>query len=65
MKDVEGKSHDLKEYDGKVALAVNVASQCSYVRMRQPYICSRARVQTKDGYTNLVKLYNKYKDDGA
>jgi len=44
-----GKEIDLKEHAGKVALVINVASQCGY---------------TDGGYKALVSMYNKYADKG-
>jgi glutathione peroxidase len=47
-KTLEGKKADLKEYKGKVALVVNVASYCGNTPQ----------------YTGLEKLYNDLKDKG-
>jgi len=44
-----GQPADLGQYKGKVALVVNVASQCGFTPQ----------------YTGLEKLYEEYKDKGA
>ncbi|GAA0175047.1 peroxidase [Lithospermum erythrorhizon] len=49
VKDATGKDVDLSIYKGKVLLIVNVASQCGL---------------TNSNYTELAKLYEKYKDQG-
>ncbi|KAG5563199.1 hypothetical protein RHGRI_005830 [Rhododendron griersonianum] len=49
MKDAKGNDVDLSIYKGKVLLIVNVASQCGL---------------TNSNYTELSKLYEKYKDQG-
>lgn len=48
MKSLDGKSVDLSDYEGKVIVAVNVASRCGYTRQ----------------YADLQKLYETYKDKG-
>ncbi|CAK9184609.1 unnamed protein product [Ilex paraguariensis] len=48
-KDARGTDVDLSIYKGKVLLIVNVASQCGL---------------TNSNYTELTKLYEKYKDQG-
>ncbi len=48
MKSLDGKPVDLKKYDGKVVLIVNVASQCGLTPQ----------------YSALQKLHEKYKDQG-
>ena len=48
MNTLAGKEVDLKKYDGKVILAVNVASRCGYTRH----------------YEGLQELYEKYKEKG-
>ena len=48
MKSLDGKKVDLSQYEGKVLLIVNVASQCGATPQYEP----------------LQELYNKYKDDG-
>ncbi|XP_057477203.1 probable phospholipid hydroperoxide glutathione peroxidase [Actinidia eriantha] len=49
VKDARGNDVDLSLYKGKVLLIVNVASQCGL---------------TNSNYTDLSKLYDKYKDQG-
>ncbi|MGJ2543721.1 redoxin domain-containing protein, partial [Salmonella enterica subsp. enterica serovar Paratyphi A] len=49
VKDARGNDVDLSQYKGKVLLIVNVASQCGL---------------TDSNYTELSKLYGKYKDQG-
>ncbi|XP_031393711.1 probable phospholipid hydroperoxide glutathione peroxidase [Punica granatum] len=49
VKDARGNDVDLSTYKGKVLLIVNVASQCGL---------------TNSNYTELAKLYEKYKDQG-
>ncbi|KAL9246730.1 hypothetical protein vseg_020228 [Gypsophila vaccaria] len=49
VKDARGNDVDLSTYKGKVLLIVNVASQCGL---------------TNSNYTELTKLYEKYKDQG-
>ncbi|WP_255407716.1 glutathione peroxidase [Rhodopirellula sp. MGV] len=48
MKDIDGKEVDLEDYEGKVVLIVNTASQCGLTPQ----------------YTGLESLYQKYKDKG-
>jgi glutathione peroxidase len=48
LKDIDGKATSLKAYEGKVVLAVNVASHCGNTPQ----------------YTELQSLYEKYKDQG-
>ena len=47
-KDIDGNEAPLKQYQGKVALVVNVASACGYTPQ----------------YTGLQKLHETYKDKG-
>lgn len=47
-KSIDGKDQSLSEFKGKVALVVNVASQCGFTRQ----------------YEGLQELYQKYKDKG-
>lgn len=48
MKSLEGKDVDLKEFEGKVIVAVNVASKCGYTPQ----------------YEDLQALHEKYADKG-
>jgi glutathione peroxidase len=48
LKDIDGKDTSLKAYEGKVILAVNVASRCGNTPQ----------------YTGLQALYDKFKDKG-
>lgn len=48
LKDIDGKDTSLKAYEGKVVLAVNVASHCGNTPQ----------------YTKLQELYEKFKDKG-
>ena len=48
LKDIDGKDTSLKAYEGKVVLAVNVASHCGNTPQ----------------YTKLQSLYEKFKDQG-
>ena len=48
VKNISGEEQDLSEFEGKVLLIVNVASQCGFTPQ----------------YSGLQKLYEKYKDKG-
>lgn len=48
VKDMSGKDINLSDYEGKVLLIVNVASECGYTPQ----------------YEGLEKIYKKYKDKG-
>lgn len=48
MKDIDGKTQDLRQYHGNVILMVNVASKCGFTPQ----------------YEGLQKLYERYKDRG-
>lgn len=48
VKDMNGKDIKLSEYNGKVLLIVNVASECGFTKQ----------------YSGLEKIYEKYKDKG-
>ncbi|EPS69156.1 glutathione peroxidase, partial [Genlisea aurea] len=49
VKDIDGKEVSLSKFKGKVLLIVNVASRCGL---------------TSSNYTELSKLYDKYRDQG-
>uniref|UniRef100_A0A7N0VIJ8 Glutathione peroxidase n=1 Tax=Kalanchoe fedtschenkoi TaxID=63787 RepID=A0A7N0VIJ8_KALFE len=49
VKDIDGNEVSLSKYKGKVLLVVNVASKCGL---------------TSSNYTELSKLYDKFKDQG-
>ncbi|XP_056175577.1 probable glutathione peroxidase 5 isoform X2 [Syzygium oleosum] len=49
MQDSKGDEVYLRAYEGKVLLVVNVASNCGF---------------TKQNYTQLTELHNRYKDKG-
>lgn len=48
VKDIDGKSVNLADYNGKVLLIVNVASYCGFTKQ----------------YSGLEEIYKKYKDKG-
>ena len=48
MKNIDGKTVDLEDYEGKVVLIVNTASECGLTPQ----------------YAGLEELYNKYKEKG-
>jgi glutathione peroxidase-family protein len=48
MNDIDGKPVPLREFEGKVAVVVNVASKCGFTPQ----------------YRGLEELYNRYKDRG-
>ena len=48
VKDIEGKETSLKEYEGKVLLIVNTATECGFTPQ----------------YEDLQNLYEKYGKDG-
>lgn len=47
--DINGKTHQLKEYEGKTLLIVNVASKCGFTSQ----------------YTELEQIYKEYKNSGV
>jgi glutathione peroxidase-family protein len=49
VKDIDGKDVDLRTFEGKVVMVVNVASKCGL---------------TERQYTSLEPLYRKYKEKG-
>ena len=49
VRDGDGKEVSLAQYAGKVAVVVNVASQCGY---------------TEANYKGLTKIYKKFRDQG-
>ena len=49
VRDGDGKEVSLAQFAGKVAVVVNVASQCGY---------------TEANYKGLTKLYKKFRDQG-
>lgn len=46
--DIQGQTHSLSEYEGKVVLVVNVASRCGFTKQ----------------YAGLQALFDRYKDRG-
>ena len=48
VKNIDGETVDLEDYEGKVVLVVNVASECGLTPQ----------------YTGLQEMYDKYKDKG-
>ncbi len=48
VKDINGETRSLKEYQGKTLLIVNVASKCGFTPQ----------------YTELEQIYKEYKDQG-